>query len=94
MLRIGMALRPSSAKKGRGPSGCPECGGLLLYDPDTKSYTCRSCGRVYTREELTEARRRVVEEMRTMLSQQPEGEGKEQMAKEYLRWYLSSKEEK
>jgi len=87
-------LRARAARRGRGPSGCPDCGGLLLYDPDTKSYTCQVCGRVYTREELAEARRKVAEEIRMMLAQPFEEGEKERIAKEYLKWYLSSKEEK
>jgi len=72
------------------PSGCPECGGFLLYDKDTKTYTCQNCGRVYTREELAEERRRIAEEIRQMLAQ-GEADEREEMAKEYLKWYLSSK---
>ncbi|RLI13985.1 hypothetical protein DRO33_00170 [Candidatus Bathyarchaeota archaeon] len=85
-------MRPQGVWRRRGPSGCPECGGLLLYDRDTKTYTCQSCGRVYTREELAEARRRIAEEIRRTLAQEA-GEEKEQYYREYLKWYLSSKKE-
>ncbi len=79
-------------RRGRRRSGCPRCGGLLLYDPDTKTYTCQECGHVYTREELDEERRRIAEEIRMTLAPPTESE-KELVAKEYLRWYLSSKRE-
>jgi len=84
-------LRPFRPKR-RGPSGCPECGGMLLYDRDTKTYTCTGCGRMFTREELDEARRRIFEEIRETMSAELEDE-KEKMYKEYLKWYLSSKKE-
>jgi len=83
-------MRPRGGR--RGPTGCPDCGGFLLYDRDTKTYTCQSCGRVFTREELAEARRKVAEEIRRALSEGLEDE-KEQVYKEYLKWYLSSKKE-
>ena len=82
-------------RRPRGPSGCPECGGLLLYDRDTKTYTCQSCGQVFTPEELAEARRKIAEELRrATMGSLLEEEKKERMYKEYLRWYLSRKEEK
>jgi len=64
----------------------------LLYDPDTKTYTCNSCGRVFTREELAEARRKVFEEMRATAGYEDEDE-KERLYREYLKWYLSKKKE-
>jgi len=64
----------------------------LLYDPDTKTYTCQKCGRVYTREELAEERRKIAEEIRMTLAPPTESE-RELMAKEYLKWYLSRKKE-
>ena len=83
-------MRPRRGR--RAPLGCPECGGLLLYDRDLKTYTCQGCGRVYTREELAEERRRIAEEIRQTLAQR-EVDEREEMAKEYLKWYLSSKKE-
>ena len=66
----------------------------MLYDPDTKTHTCSSCGRVFTREELAEARRKIFEEMRaTVAGEYGEEEEKERLYKEYLKWYLSSKKE-
>jgi len=75
----------------RQPRGCPECGGLLLYDRDLKLYTCQACGRVYTRAELAEARRKIAEEIRQTLAQGQVDE-REERAREYLKWYLSRKE--
>lgn len=46
------------------PRRCPECGGELLYNRDTKMYTCRSCGRMFTREELEDAYEKLAEERR------------------------------
>jgi len=81
-------------RRPRGPSGCPECGGTLIYDRDTKTYTCQSCGQVFTREELAEARRKIAEELRqAMMGSALEEEEKERKYREYLRWYLSRKEE-
>ncbi|RLF06857.1 MAG: hypothetical protein DRK00_00325 [Thermoprotei archaeon] len=37
------------------PKRCPECGGELFYDRNTKTFICTSCGRVYTRDELEAA---------------------------------------
>jgi len=76
----------------RRPMGCPECGGMLLYDRDLKNYTCQSCGRVYSREELAEARRKIAEEIRQTLAQS-EVDERERKYREYLKWYLSSKKE-
>lgn len=84
-------LRPRRGRRTR--MGCPECGGLLLYDRDLKIYTCQNCGRVFTREELYEARRRIAEEIRQMLAQGQVDE-REEIAKEYLKWYLSNKKER
>jgi len=89
-------MRPWRARGGRprGPSGCPECGGILIYDRDTKTYTCQSCGHVFTREELAEARRKIAEELRqAMMGSMLEEEEKERKYREYLKWYLSRKEE-
>ena len=82
-------MRPRRAWRPRGPPGCPECGGLLLYERDTKTYVCQDCGRMFTREELAEARRRIKEELRRAFEEDEE----EQRAREYLKWYLSSHKE-
>ncbi|HDD34145.1 MAG TPA: hypothetical protein ENG30_03230 [Thermofilaceae archaeon] len=37
------------------PRRCPECGGELIYERNTKTFICTSCGRVFTREELDTA---------------------------------------
>jgi len=42
------------------PRKCPECGGDLWYNRDTKEYVCTSCGLIFNRDELEallEARR-------------------------------------
>jgi len=42
------------------PRKCPECGGELWYNRDTKEYVCTSCGLIFNRDELEallEARR-------------------------------------
>ena len=63
---------------------CPECVGALFYDPPTRSYVCRSCGLVYTRQELLEHR--------SKLSRvEDERERRERERREYLEWWLSKK---
>jgi len=63
---------------------------MLIYDRDSKIYTCTACGRTYTREELAEERRKIREEMIKTLTSGYEDE-KEKMYKDYLKWYLSGK---
>jgi DNA-directed RNA polymerase subunit M/transcription elongation factor TFIIS len=67
------------------PKYCPECGGELLYDLSTKLYMCKSCGSTYNQQELIDAWKK----MRRQLS---EGDGKEKLQREYLKWWLSRKE--
>lgn len=61
---------------------CPECGGKLRYDPPVKLYTCLSCGRVYTWEQLIEARHK-------LLSSLNNEEDVKKKRKEMLKWWLS-----
>lgn len=41
---------------------CPECGGELMYNRDTKLYVCRGCGRMFTRDELEAEYEKLAEE--------------------------------
>ncbi|MFQ6085435.1 MAG: hypothetical protein ACE5OY_04125 [Candidatus Bathyarchaeia archaeon] len=70
----------------RRPIGCPECGGEMLYDRKLRSYACKSCGLVMTRQELQEERRRLISRVES------DEERRERERKEYLKWWLSKKE--
>jgi len=62
---------------------CPECGGVLKFDPSRKRYVCQSCGLSLSREEIDEIRykdRRLDEE-----------DEKERVRKEYLKWWATKK---
>jgi len=63
---------------------CPECGGELHYDPANKIFVCKSCGRIYTHEQLIEQRARVMSEIHD------EDQSKKKR-KELLKWWLSEK---
>lgn len=68
--------------------GCPECGGMMLFDRRAKSYVCQSCGVTMTRQELLEDRKRLFTRIET------EEERRERERREYLKWWLSSKKRK
>ncbi len=56
----------------------------MIYDRDTRSYVCLSCGLIYTTQDLImESRREVDEKLR-------ESKKRKKYA-EYLEWWASSK---
>ena len=57
---------------------CPDCGGRMKYQRDTKVYVCTSCGLTLTPEEL---------QLRTAGEEEERGD----RAREYLEWWLSGK---
>jgi len=67
---------------------CPECGGLMRYNSITKRYVCKSCGLSLTHQELIELRDRLRPTFETS------EERKRRERREYLKWWLKSKEEK
>lgn len=62
---------------------CPECGGVLKFDPSRKRYICQSCGLLLSREEIDEIRYK-----NQKLSEEDE---KERVRKEYLKWWATKK---
>jgi len=66
---------------------CPECGGQMLFDASIRSYVCKSCGVLYTREQLAEARER---QFRPAEDERAQAKKKR---KEVLKWWLSDKKE-
>ncbi|GAB4328909.1 MAG: hypothetical protein Kow0069_36270 [Promethearchaeota archaeon] len=68
---------------------CPECGGIMEYNPALKLLVCTSCGLAVTRSELD----RMHDEQRKRLDPQSREEERRKRRKEYLDWYLSSKKD-
>jgi tRNA(Ile2) C34 agmatinyltransferase TiaS len=64
---------------------CPECGGEMAYDLNTKLYTCKSCGLTLTYQEIMDTKDKNRPEM-------GEDEKKKHERREYLKWWLSKKE--
>jgi len=64
---------------------CPECGGEMFYDPPARSYICRSCGVLYTRERLAEIR-----EKQFHATDDEKSQAKRKRI-EVLKWWLSDK---
>lgn len=62
---------------------CPECGGLLKFDPSRKRYVCQSCGLSLSREEIDE-----IHYKNQRLNEEDE---KERVRKEYLKWWATKK---
>lgn len=62
---------------------CPECGGLLKFDPSRKRYVCQSCGLSLSREEI--------DEIRYKDQRLNEEDEKERVRKEYLKWWATKK---
>ena len=63
---------------------CRECGAKLVYDRETKTYTCSGCGLTYTFQDLVVESHKTFEERR-------ENE-KKRRREEYLEWWLSKKQ--
>ncbi len=66
---------------------CPECGGELRYDSGHKAYSCLSCGLTFLPQELIEA-------WETAKSRRDEEEKRRQERRDYLKWWLRSRDEK
>ncbi|MEM2311745.1 MAG: hypothetical protein QXK12_05685 [Candidatus Nezhaarchaeales archaeon] len=62
---------------------CPECGGEFKFDRMRFMYICRACGLSMTREEY--------EAVRRSKGLNVKEDEREQMRKEYLRWWLKKK---
>lgn len=63
---------------------CPDCGGTMFYDRETRQYVCNSCGASYTIQELIVRRERE-------LALKDEQERRKRQKEEYLAWWLSKK---
>ncbi|MFQ5920980.1 MAG: hypothetical protein ACE5JV_03080 [Nitrososphaerales archaeon] len=63
-------------------NACPECGGELHYELNTKHFVCKKCGIYLTREQIDDIKDK----------QRPEK--KKSREDEYLDWWLSSKKSK
>lgn len=66
---------------------CPDCGGELRYEPATKLYVCKTCGRVYEFEELKATRERFLKSV-----MESDEEKKRKRRKEVVKWWLAKKE--
>jgi DNA-directed RNA polymerase subunit RPC12/RpoP len=70
------------------PYYCSECGGDLAYDSSLRHYVCKSCGLTFTLQDL-------IKEKEKMLEAREAGEEqRKRRQKEYLKWWLLSREEK
>lgn len=63
---------------------CPECGGELKFDRSRFMYVCRACGLSLTRTEYDHVSRSRRAEAKAV-------DEREQLRRDYLRWWLSSK---
>ncbi|MCS6785125.1 MAG: hypothetical protein NZ581_08045 [Candidatus Caldarchaeum sp.] len=63
---------------------CFECGGKLVYDRETKTYSCEGCGSTYNSQDLLVEREK-------RFNRKFEEEKKKRRHQEYLEWWLSSK---
>jgi tRNA(Ile2) C34 agmatinyltransferase TiaS len=66
-------------------SFCPECGGELKFDPNSKNFICKSCGIFASREKIEELRDKAEN---TSINK------KRQLHDDYLDWWQASKKEK
>ena len=57
----------------------------MIYNKDTRTYTCTGCGLVLSREQLDEIRDNIFSEIRE--------EPKKDKAREYLEWWVGELEE-
>jgi len=64
---------------------CPECGGILKYEPPLKQFICSSCGLMYTREKLDEDKGR-------MFEADDEKAKATKKRRDALKWWLNKKE--
>ncbi|MCS7109873.1 MAG: hypothetical protein NZ956_00180 [Candidatus Caldarchaeum sp.] len=63
---------------------CFECGRKLVYDRETKTYSCEGCGSTYNSQDLLVEREK-------RFNSKFEGDRKKRRHEEYLEWWLSSK---
>ncbi|MCS7133285.1 MAG: hypothetical protein RMI43_00650 [Candidatus Caldarchaeum sp.] len=63
---------------------CFECGGKLVYDRETKTYSCEGCGSTYNSQDLLVEREK-------RFNRKFENDNKKRRHQEYLEWWLSSK---
>uniref|UniRef100_A0A7C5U5L0 TFIIB-type zinc ribbon-containing protein n=1 Tax=Caldiarchaeum subterraneum TaxID=311458 RepID=A0A7C5U5L0_CALS0 len=63
---------------------CFECGASLVYDRETRTYTCTGCGGTYTSQDL------LIDREKRFNSKFKE-DRKRKKREEYLEWWLSSK---
>ncbi|PWU81904.1 MAG: hypothetical protein DLM72_04400 [Candidatus Nitrosopolaris wilkensis] len=64
---------------------CPECGGDLKFDPNSKNFLCKSCGIFASREKIDELRDKAENESVNK---------RRQLHDDYLDWWQTSKKEK
>lgn len=64
---------------------CTECGGLLTYDRETKTYYCKSCGATFSIQELLISREK---------KKVSDNKNEKKKRMEYLEWWLAEKEKK
>lgn len=67
---------------------CPDCGGELKYEPTTKFYVCKACGRVYGFEELKLTREKFLKSV-----MESEEEKRKKQRREIVKWWLGKKSE-
>ncbi|MEM2607739.1 MAG: hypothetical protein QXT87_00660 [Thermoproteota archaeon] len=67
---------------------CPDCGGELRYELNTKLYICKSCGRVYGFEELKTTRERFLKSV-----MESDEERRKKQKREVVKWWLGKKSE-
>jgi hypothetical protein len=65
---------------------CLECGGELAYDPVVKQYVCKSCGLIFSFQQLMEEKDKVLE------SKEGDLDRKKRKQNEYLKWWLAKKD--
>ncbi|MCS7142306.1 MAG: hypothetical protein NZ920_00715 [Aigarchaeota archaeon] len=63
---------------------CLDCGGLMIYDRDSRGYVCQSCGSSMNINEY-------VERKETLRIEKERMEREKRRKDEYLEWWLSSK---
>ncbi|MEM2003104.1 MAG: hypothetical protein QXI52_05520 [Nitrososphaerota archaeon] len=63
---------------------CPECGGVMVYDRNSKLYTCSSCG-------ISMNMQQIIEYQEKLRSEKERVEREKRKKEEYLEWWLSSK---
>tara|TARA_B100001179_G_C18536318_1_gene379488 strand:+ start:581 stop:805 length:225 start_codon:yes stop_codon:yes gene_type:complete len=66
---------------------CPECGGILFYDPPVKAYGCKSCGIFITKDKLNDIKRKLKEGNNS----EADYDAKRRNQDDYLKWWLSGK---